>query len=639
MYRLGEAVAGRIRLSKNYCVDLLQSCESMAHLTQIHAKIFRVGLQDNMDTLTKIVLFCTDPSRGSIRYAERVLGFVQSPCLVMYNLMIKAVAKDENFRKVLVLFSELRKQGLNPDNFTLPPVFKAMGCLGKVVEGEKVHGYVVKSGFDACVCNSVMGMYGALGKMEVAKKVFDEIPERDVVSWNVLISSYVGHRKFEDAIAVFRRMRRESNLKADEATVVSTLSACSVLRNQEVGEEIHRYVDAELEMTTKIGNALLDMYCKCGCVDKARAIFDEMGNKNVICWTSMVSGYASNGSLDEARELFERSPVRDIVLWTAMINGYVQFNLFDEALKLFRKMQIQRLRPDNFILVTLLKGCAQTGALEQGKWLHGYIHENSITLDRVVGTALVDVYAKCGCVEKALEVFYEMKERDTASWTSVIYGLAVNGMTSKALDFFSQMEEAGFRPDDITFIGVLTACNHGGLVEEGRRYFDSMTKTYKIQPKSEHYSCLIDLLCRAGLLDEAELLLEMIPIESSDIVVPLYCSLLSACRNYGNLKMSERVGRRLERVEVKDSSVHTLLASVYASANRWEDVTTVRRKMKELGIRKFPGCSSIEVNGVLHEFMVGGPSHMEMDDIHSVLGQVTKWMLGLEREGIESEPC
>ncbi|KAK7843208.1 pentatricopeptide repeat-containing protein [Quercus suber] len=485
-------------------------------------------------------------------------------------MLIKAFAKKGSFRKAIWVFGQLRKHGLWPDNFTYPYIFKAIGCLGESWEGAKVHGFVVKTGleFDTYICNSLMDM--------------------------------------------------ESNEKPDEATVVSTLSACTALKNLELGKEIHGHVANELGFTTVIGNALLDMYAKCGCLSVARQIFDEMHTKNVICWTSVVSGYVNCGELDEARVLFEKSPTRDIVLWTAMINGYVQFNRFDEAVALFREMQIRMVKPDKFTVVALLTGCALLGALERGKWIHGYIDENKISVDTVVGTSLIEMYAKCGCVEKSLDIFYELKEKDTASWTSIICALAMKGKTSKALELFLEMKQAGATPDDITFIGVLSACGHGGLVKEGRQFFNSMTKQYEIEPKLEHYGCLIDLLGRAGKLDEAEKLIEEVPKENNEIVVPLYGSLLSACRIHGNVEMGERVAERLVKIESSDSSIHTLLANIYASADRWEDVTKVRRKMKDLGVKKVPGCSSIEVNGIVHEFVVGDPSHSEMREIYSM---------------------
>lgn len=587
------------------------------------------------------MVFCTDSSDGNLSYAETIFEYVQDRCLFIYNLMIKAFAKKGCHRKALSLFGKLREDGLWPDNFTYPFVFKAIGFLGEVFEGEKIHGFVIKTGieFDNFVCNSLIDMYAQFGLIDIMKKVFDEMLHRDAISWNVLISGYVKCRRFEDAINVFHRMRQESDLMPDEATVVSTLSACTALKNLELGKEIHQYVRERIEFTSIVGNALMDMYCKCGCLSMARLIFEQIPSKNVICWTTMVCGYANCGDLEEARELFERSPVRDVVIWTSMINGYVQFNRFDEAVALFREMQMGRVKPDKFIVVSLLTGCAQTGALEQGKWIHGFIDENRIPVDLIVGTALIDMYAKCGCIEKALEIFYGLREKDTASWTSIICGLAMNGKTVKALELFSEMKQAGAKPDDITFIGVLSACSHGGLVKEGREFFKSMTAMYNIKPKLEHYGCLIDLLGRAGLLDEAEELIKKIPNEGHAILVPLYGSLLSACRLYKNVDMGKRVAMQLVKIGSSDSSVHTLLANIYASAGKWEDVTKVRRKMKDLGVKKLPGCSSIEVDSIIHEFFAGDPSHPELGEIYFMLDRLAKPLFGLEKNEIEIEGC
>lgn len=553
--------------------------------------------------------------------------------------MIKAFTKNGSFRKAVLLFEQLRKEGLSPDNFTYPFVFKAIGCLGEVREGEKVYGFVVKSGleFDVYVCNSLMDMYEEVGKFEISRQVFEKMPQRDVVSWNVLISGYVKCRRYNNAVDAFRRMQQQTSLRPDEATVVSTLSACAALKILELGKEIHHYVIEQLGFTIKIGNALVDMYCKCEQLSVAKQIFDGMPIKTVFCWTSMVHGYVNCGQLDVARELFDRSPVKDIVLWTAMINGYVQFNRPDEALSLFREMQIKNGRPDRFTLVALLTGCAQLGTLEQGKWIHGYIDENKIRIDAVIGTALIEMYAKCGFIEKSLEIFNGLIEKDTASWTSIICGLAMNGKISKALEVFSEMEQAGVKPDDITFIGVLSACSHGGLVEEGRKHFRSMTTVYRIEPKLEHYGCMIDLLGRAGVLDEAEELIEKIPNKKTEVMVPLYGALLSACRTHGNVEMGERMAKRLMDIESQDSSVLTLMANIYASAARWEDVTKVRSKMKDLGVKKVPGCSSIEVNGIVHEFLVGDASHPEMREIYSTLDIMARPLFGLDENEMGGE--
>lgn len=609
----------------------------MEHLKEIQTHLFKNNLEQNKEALNKSLIVLTDPSLENLKYAEKNFNFVESPSLFSYNVMIKAYVKSYGFKKALGLFDQLRIQGLWADNFTYPFVFKAIACLGEVLLGRKIHGFAIKCGieYDCYVCNSMMDMYAMFGLIGVVKKLFDEMPARDSVSWNVLISGYVKCGQFEDAIRVFKRMNCESSLKPDEATIVSTLSACTSLKILELGKEIHYYVANKFRFTEIINNALLDMYSKCGCLDIARQIFDAMPVKNLICWTSMVSGYVNCGQLDEARVLFERSPSRDIVLWTAMINGYVQFNRVEEAVDLFREMQIRKVKPDIYAVVTLLTGCAQLGALEQGKWIHEYIIGNNLRIDAIVGTALIDMYSKCGCIDKSLEIFRGLKGKDTALWTSIICGLATNGKTRIALDLFSEMKLAGFRPDDITFIGVLTACSHGGFVNEGRNYFNSMKNIYQIEPKLEHYGCFVDLLGRAGQLVEAERLLEQVPEKNDGILIPLYGTLLSACRTYGYFEMAERLARKLTKIENKDSGVHTLMANMYASVERWEDVTMVREKMKSLGVKKSPGCSSIEIDGKVHEFLVGDLSHPEMNEVHLMLETIARSMLNLEEIDLE----
>lgn len=584
-------------LAKKTCIDLIKNCKSMTCFEQIHSQVFTYGLHSNIDVLHKLMAFVTD---ADLRYADKIFAQIERPTLFIYNVMIKAHVKFGSCRKALSLFDELRLRGLVPDNYTYPFVFKAVGRLRIVLEGEKIHGFALKSGVfhDCYVCNSVLDLYGELGCAQNLTKVFDEIPTRDSISWNVLISGLVKSSRFEDAVNVYRRIRLEVSVQPDEATVVSTLSACTALKNLDLGREIHEYVSTKLGFTVIIRNALLDMYAKCGCLEVARDIFNAMPEKNVICWTSMVSAYANVGRLDEARALFERSPIKDLVLWTTMINGYVQFNKVDEAMTLFRCMQMDGVKPDKYTLVTLLTGCAQLGALEQGEWIHGYLKESGIRIDAVVGTALIEMYAKCGCLEKSLQIFYQLNQKDTASWTSVICALAINGNIDKALELFSEMIQVGIRPDDITFVGVLSACSHGGLVEEGRMHFDSMTKVHQIEPKLEHYGCLVDLLGRAGLLEEAEDIIRKIPNQDNEFIIPLYGALLSACRNYENVEMGERIASKLLEIESSDSSCHTLLANIYAAASRWEDVKKVRRKMTTLGPKKLPGCSALEIGSL-----------------------------------------
>lgn len=340
----------------------------------------------------------------------------------------------------------------------------------------------------------------------------------------------------------------------------------------------------------------------------------------------MVSGYLNAGQLDEAKKLFDHSPIKDVVLWTAMINGYVQYNHFEEALTMFREMQMKKVKPDKFTVVALLTLCANLGALDQGRWIHRYIEDNEIRIDNVVSTALIDMYAKCGFIEKSLDIFGEVKEKDRVTWTSMICGLALNGQTQKALDLFHEMKARGFKPDDITFIGVLSACCHGGLVEEGRQHFNEMTVVHHLEPKIEHYGCLVDLLGRAGFLDEADKLIESILDKNNAYALPLWGAFLGACRIHGNIELGKSLAMQVVKLESVNSGLHALIANIYAAADMWEDATQVRKKMKNFGSKNIAGCSSIEVNGLINEFIAYDTGHTAATDIYAILNGLSRVM-------------
>uniref|UniRef100_A0A2P2II36 Pentatricopeptide repeat-containing protein At5g66520-like n=1 Tax=Rhizophora mucronata TaxID=61149 RepID=A0A2P2II36_RHIMU len=341
----------------------------------------------------------------------------------------------------------------------------------------------------------------------------------------------------------------------------------------------------------------------------------------------MITGLAKCGVVSEARELFNDMQVKDEITWSAMIDGYVKGGCFKEALEVFVVMQREEIRPSKFALSSGLAACANLGALGQGRWVHAYLEKNFIKLDSISGTALVDMYAKCGRVDMAWDVFEKMRVKEVFTWNAMISGLALNGRAEEAIEFFFRMLRGNFRPNGITFVGVLNACAHAGMVSRGLEIFHSMKTVFDVEPEMEHYGCLVDLLGRAGHLAEAEDLILSMPMKPSAAV---WGALLGACRKHGDVELGERVGKILLELEPLNSGRYALLSNIYAKAGRWDDVADVRKLMKERGVKTTPGSSVIELEGIVHEFKMGDGSHPQMKEIYLMLKSVIE---RLETEG------
>lgn len=356
----------------------------------------------------------------------------------------------------------------------------------------------------------------------------------------------------------------------------------------------------------------------------ARQVFDEMRQRDVVSWNSILGGYLRCGALDAALGLFRLMEERNVISWNSIITGFVRSGRAKEALGLFHEMQLSGdgiLKPDKVTVASVVAACASLGALDQGKWVHHYLKQNRIELDMVIGTALVDMYGKCGCVERAVEVFDEMPVKDVLAWTAMITTYAIHGFGEEALCLLEDMEMQGVMPNHVTFVGLLCACTHAGLVEEGCRLFDSMRLVYLVEPQSEHYACMVDLLGRAGLFEEVERLIRSIPMEP-DVFV--WGALLGACRTHRNVNLGERVAKYLIELDPQNHAFYVMLCDIYAEANRYEDVKRVRALMREGGIKKtVPGCSLIEVDGRVLEFSVCGSPVAVMKEIEWVLNGIS----------------
>ncbi|XAR53190.1 hypothetical protein NMG60_11021639 [Bertholletia excelsa] len=498
-----------------------------------------------------------------------------------------------------------------------------VGVLGKYGKNlslrklKEIHGQAVTLG----LCNhqtfacKLLNAYSNLNQPLLAHSVFTQIHSPDAVSWTCLISLYLHLQLPNKAFYVFSQLLL-SGIKPDTFSIVGGVSACGRMGDLRGGKIVHAMIfrfglwvsDSHSEPI--VGNALIDMYSRSGQIKLAQRVFNAMeANADVASWTSLLSGYVKCGDLESARHLFDKMPLRNAISWTAMISGYVRGETPIRALELFQQMTRTKCKeeyPNDVTVVAVLSGCADVGAFDLGQSLHGFVEKNSMIMDVAVKNALVDLYSKSGNLDLAVKIFDKIEKKDVFSWTSMISGLALHGKGSQALEMLNNMLESGISPNEVTILSALSACSHAGLVVEGKGLFKRLMERYNLKPKIEHYGCLVDLLGRAGLLDEAIELIEGMPINPDAVI---WRSLLSACLGHRSLNLAEMAARKILEVEPDDDGVYILLWNIYCSENRWEDALKTRKAMRDEKIKKKPGCSWIEVNGCVHEFLSCNPMH------------------------------
>ncbi|KAI4316077.1 hypothetical protein L6164_024094 [Bauhinia variegata] len=506
----------------------------------------------------------------------------------------------------------------------------------------------------------LIGVCGARANVRHGALIFAHyLTNPNIFAYNTLLKAFAQNNEWYCTVYHFnKQMVTPDAPDPDEYTFTSVLKACAGLALAVEGEKVHCFVtkygcesnlfvrNSLMDLYFKVGhhgialklfdemlvrdivswNTLVSGYCLSGNADKARWIFDGMVEKNLVSWSTMISGYTKMGKLDEARQLFDEMPERNVVSWNAMIAGCVQNEKHADAIDLFRQMHHQSgLMPNDVTLVSVLSACAHLGALDLGKWIHKFIRQNKMKLRLFLGNALADMYAKCGCIDDARRVFDTLQQKDVISWTIIITGLAMHGHAHEAFSCFNEMLEHGARPSDITFMGLLTACTHAGLVDKGLEYFNMMDQVYGISPKVEHYGCVVDLLSRTGRLDEAENLINSMPMKPNVIV---WGALLGGCRIYKDAERGERVVQRILELDPDHSGSYVYLANIYASSGRLDDAARCRLRMRDNGVMKTPGCSWIEVDNTVHEFFMGDLSHPLADKIYSMIREL-RWKMKL----------
>ena len=435
------------------------------------------------------------------------------------------------------------------------------------------------------VANKLVYFYSYYKALDDAYALFDGMCVRDSVSWSVMVGGFAKVGDYMNCFGTFRKLIR-SGERPDNYTLPFVIRACRDLKDLQMGRLIHHIVyKFGLAVDHFVCAALVDMYAKCGEIDDARFLFDKMQK-------------------------------RDLVTWTVMIGGYAECRNANESLVLFDRMREEGVVPDKVAMVTVVFACAKLGVMHKARMIDDYIQRKKFRLDVILGTAMIDMYAKCGCVESAREIFDRMEEKNVISWSAMIAAYGYHGQGRKALDLFPMMLDSGILPNKITLVSLLYACSHAGLVEEGLQFFSSMSEDYSVKPDVKHYTCVVDLLGRAGRLEEALKLIESMTVEKDD---GLWCAFLGACRTHKHVAIAEKAATSLLELQPQNPGHYVLLSNIFANAGRWEDVAKIRDLMSQRKLKKTPGWTWIEVDNKSHQFSVGDTTHPRSKEIYEML--------------------
>ncbi|KAM0848092.1 hypothetical protein ACQ4PT_054598 [Festuca glaucescens] len=531
-------------------------------MKKLHGHLIVSGLYSCQYAMSKILRFYA-VLQPDLVSAHKVYGQIEAPTTYLFNIILRGLTQSNAPEDAIAFYKKARGEGMVPDNLTFPFVVKACGRINALKEGKQMHNHVLKYGLlsDIFISNSLIHLYAACGDLYCARSVFDEMLVVDVVSWNSLICGYSQYNRLKEVLTLFKLMH-DGGVKADKITMVKVVSACTRLADWSMADCLVRYIeDYCIEVDVYLGNTLIDYYGRRGQLQSAEKVFFNMKDRNAVTLNTMITAYSKGGNLVSARKLFEEIPNKDLIAWSSMISGYSQASQFSDALELFRQMQRAQVKPDAIVIASVVSACGHLGALDLGS------------------------------TKEALQVFKEMKEKDTLSWNSIILGLANNGGEEDALNVFRAMLAEGFRPNGVTFLGVLIACANAELVEEGLDYFDSMKSVHNMEPRMRHYGCVVDLLGRAGQLEKALRFIAEMPVVPDPVV---YRILLGACKTHGDLATAEVVTKKLNELDAGNSGNYTLLSNTYASADRWSDAMGVRQWMEDTRVRKSPACSVID---------------------------------------------
>ncbi|KAM4081177.1 hypothetical protein ACJW30_11G072600 [Castanea mollissima] len=584
----------------SFCSNALKVSAKMGFLPQgkqLHAHVIELGLYNVLSLQNQILnvyVRCKE-----FHDAQRLFDDMRVRNVVSFNTVVCGVVDfSSNNRSNLYLgisyFRIMLLEMVWPDDITFNGLFRACIELDDVVIGKELHCFIVKAGFDlnSFVGSALVKLYATCGFVEDARRAFDGILSRDLVLWNVMVSCYVSNCLAKEAFGVFNLMQLQG-VKGDEFTFSSLLSLCGTLESCNLGKQIHGLiVRNSFDLDVQVASALVDMY-------------------------------ANNQSINDACKAFDGMNIRNVVSWNTMIVAYGQHGDGKEAMKLLKKMLEAGFYPDELTLASILSSCGNLSATSEIMQAHASTIKLGLQAFLSISNALINAYSKCGSILGAYQCFSSVLEPDLVTWTSVVCAYAFHGLTKEATELFEKMLSYGIRPDPIIFLGLLSACNHGGLVKRGLHYFNLMTSYYQIVPNSEHYACLIDLFGRFGLLDEAFDVLTSMPMEPGSNTLGAF---IGACKVHKNLRLAKWAAEKLFASEPNNPVNYTLMSNLYASERLWHDVASVRKIMRDRCDFKVPGYSWIQISSNVHTFVSSDKSHPQALQAYVILGTLLRLM-------------
>lgn len=595
---------------------------------------------------------------GRITSARRLFDEMPHKDTVAWNAMLAGYSQMGLHQEAVYLFHCMRIANSEPDHFTFTAALSACAGLGELRRGTIIHAQIIRSGCQSSlpVNNSLVDMYGkslsalgarrvfeemscrnevswcsllfaytSCGMLDVAHGVFDVMPKRVEIAWNIMISGYGQCGDVELCMGLFQKMREDS-LQPDQWTFSALMNAFCELKEPLYGYMMHGFIiRSGWHKAVEVSNSIMSFYSKLVSRDDVVKVFDSIGILTQISWNAMIDAHMKIGDIHEAFIAFQQATEKNVVSWTSMITGYARNGQGEHALMFFVNMLGSNILPDDFSFGAVLHACSSLATVGHGKMIHGCIIHHGFHAYVYVGNGLVNMYAKCGDILGSNAVFNEMLDRDVVSWNAMLFGFGLHGHATKAVELYQEMVASGMKPDKVTFIGLLMTCSHSGLIKQGRELFKLMVSAYGLSHEIEHVACMVDLLGRGGQLVEAKELVDEYA-RRGQAEASLLEALLGACVAHSEVRMGANLGEYLKGFEPQKEMSYVLLSNMYCVSGQWKEAEMVRKTMADQGVKKMPGCSWIEVGNKVSVFGAGDYSHPNMEEWCKILNYLQSEM-------------